>query len=81
MPEADKPRILDPLNPQDHSNSFGDDPKYYSINSIKYRARYSIVFINPRRGFKGLFSKDFVSVLNILSISAIFEGIDTADLS
>ncbi len=27
MPEADKPRILDPLTPKDHSNSFGDDPK------------------------------------------------------
>jgi len=31
-------------------------------------------------GFKGLFSKDFINGFNILPISAIFEGIDTADL-
>ena len=32
------------------------------------------------QGFKGLFSKDFISAFNILSISAIFEGIETTDL-
>ena len=32
------------------------------------------------QGFKGLFSKDFISAFNILSISAILEGIETTDL-
>jgi len=32
------------------------------------------------QGFKGLFSKDFIRAFNILSISAILEGIETNDL-
>jgi hypothetical protein len=32
------------------------------------------------QGLKGLFSKDLISAFRILSISAILEGIDTADL-
>jgi len=32
------------------------------------------------QGFKGLFSKDFISAFNIFFLSAILEGIDTRDL-
>ncbi len=32
------------------------------------------------QGFKGLFSKDFISALNILSLSAILKKIDTTDI-
>jgi hypothetical protein len=32
------------------------------------------------QGFKGLFSKDFIRVFNILSLSAILKKIDTIDL-
>ena len=28
------PRILDPLNPLDHSNSFGDDPNIFTAANI-----------------------------------------------
>ena len=31
-----KPRTLDPLNPKDHSNSFGDDPHLLPYQRLMY---------------------------------------------
>ncbi len=77
-------RSLDqfPTRSLDH-NSF-----FLSIPSTEFLLIMVLLQFSWRRGskdsrgqgFKGLFSKDFISAFNILSLSSILKKIDTTDL-
>ena len=60
--EQPKSISLEPLNPQDHSNSFGNDPKYITIKDcqkeeallipIMYRSKSFLLFDSNKLQFK-----------------------------